>query len=208
MNLKEAFRFQNKLQGFMNEAEEVLKKDANITTQTQTALRHKIMAEAEDETATVAPETEFASQITELTQFLMYLLSEKEKLCKAIYTAKAALPIDMDSEVSLNATRQSIAKTFAHMNDLRGSEVTVPHGGVGYRFNVEGNQVSYRCDLKKVTKINYDRNVIRASLAKLNSISDQTSTMLYVSNASGKHSKRTWQCKPLDIDPLLSVQQD
>ena len=82
------------------------------------------------------------------------------------------------SEVSLNAARQSIARTFKRMNDLRSSEQTIPNGGTGYRFNAEGNQISYRCDVKRVTTINYDRNVIRRELGKLNKASDETSAKL------------------------------
>ena len=64
------------------------------------------------------------------------------------------------------------------MNDLRNSEQTISNGGTGYRFNAEGNQISYRCDVKRVTTINYDRNVIRAELGKLNMLADETSTKI------------------------------
>lgn len=64
------------------------------------------------------------------------------------------------------------------MNDLRSSEQTISNGGTGYRFNAEGNQISYRCDVKRVTTINYDRNVIRAELGKLNRKADETSTKI------------------------------
>ena len=106
------------------------------------------------------------------------LLHEKSVLAAAIRSAKDALEIDMDSEVSLNAARQSIAHTFKHMNDLRNSEQTISNGGTGYRFNAEGNQTSYRCDVKRVTTINYDRKVIRAELEKLNKASDEISTKI------------------------------
>lgn len=178
MNLKEAFRYQNKLQAFLDEAQGILDDDRNVTKVENTYLRHKVMTEAEDEKIMVAPETEYYEQITDVARFLLYLLGEKQKLFAAIRTAKDALDIDMDSEVSLNATRQSIARTFKHMNDLRNSEVTVSNGGNGYRFNAEGNQISYRCDVKRVTTINYDRNVIRTELGKLNQKSDETSTKL------------------------------
>ena len=50
MNLKEAFRYQNKLQSFLDEAQSILDRDANITKVENTYLRRKVMAEAEDET--------------------------------------------------------------------------------------------------------------------------------------------------------------
>ena len=178
MNLKEAFRYQNKLQSFMDEAQNILDCDANVTKVENTYLRHKVMPEAEDETVLATPETEYYGQITGIAQFLLYLLGEKESLFAAIRTAKDTLDIDMDSEVSLNASRQSVAHTFKRMNDLRSSEQTISNGGNGYRFNAEGNQISYRCDVKRVTTINYDRKVIRAELGKLNKKADETSTKI------------------------------
>jgi len=50
MNLKEAFRFQNKLQSLMDEAERILADDRNITQVKVTALYKKAMPEQENET--------------------------------------------------------------------------------------------------------------------------------------------------------------
>lgn len=178
MNLKEAFRYQNKLQAFMDEAQAILDHNGNITIVENTYLRKKVMSEAENETVLNAPETEYHEQITDIALFLLRLLDEKEKLFAAIRKAKNALNVDMDSEVSLNATRQTIARIFKTMVDLRASEQIISNGGSGYRFNAEGNQVSYRCDVKRVTKINFDRNVIRDKLKGLNKQSDEMSAQL------------------------------
>ena len=51
MNLKEAFRYQNKIQAFMDEAQRLLSYEANVTKVENTYRRHKVMAEAADETA-------------------------------------------------------------------------------------------------------------------------------------------------------------
>ena len=59
MNLKEAFRYQNKLQSFLDEAQGILDRDSNVTRVENTYLRHKVMAEAEDETVLAVPETEY-----------------------------------------------------------------------------------------------------------------------------------------------------
>ena len=47
-----------------------------------------------------------------------------------------------------------------------------------YKFNAEGNQVSYRCDLKKVTTINFDRNKVLTYAVALNKKSDTISAEL------------------------------
>ena len=60
MNLKEAFRFQNKLGALMEEAQNILGRDANITKVTNTYLRKKVFDGAENETMIEKPPTEFA----------------------------------------------------------------------------------------------------------------------------------------------------
>lgn len=178
MNLKEAFRYQNKLQALADEAQSILGRDSNVTKVESTYLHKKVMAETENEITVDLPGTEYAEQITEIAGFLLYLLNKREELAKGIRAAKDKLPIDMDTEVSLNSKRQSVAYTFKHMADLRNSEMLIPHGGTGYRFNTDGNQVAYKCDVKRVTTINFDRNVIRKYLADINKKTDTISAEL------------------------------
>ena len=167
MNLKEAFRFQNKLQSMMDEAQSILGNTANITKVQNTYLRKKVMTEAENETTIDAPATEYSEQITLVAEFLLHLLSEREKLSVAIFQAKAGLnlPAGLDGEVGLNSKRQEVAGLFRRMAGLRSSEVLIPNGGTGYRFNNEGNQVSYRCDVKRVTTINLSKKSDEVSAA-------------------------------------------
>ncbi len=178
MNLKEAFRCQNKLQSLMYDAEEILRNRANITKVTSTNLRHKVMPEMTDETVVEIPESEYSGRITDVALFLVFLLEEKTALAAAIRKSKDQLDIDMDSETGLNSARQRIAGIFRTMNSLRASEQTIANGGTGYRFNADGNQVTYRCDVRRVTSINFDRNVIRAELGKLDRAADEMSAKL------------------------------
>ena len=121
MNLKEAFRFQNKLGSLMEEAQSILGRDGNITKVENTYLRKKVFDGAENETVIDTPPTEFADRITDIVRFLMAMMEQREALSKAIHTAKNALPIDMDSEVGLNAKRQEIARVLKRMADVRNS---------------------------------------------------------------------------------------
>lgn len=180
MNLKEAFRFQNRLQSMMDEAQCILGREQNITKVQNTYLRKKVMAEAEDETTMDAPSTEYSDQITSMAEFLLFLLSQRENLSAAIYKAKAGVDLasGLDGEVGLNSNRQEIAGLFRRMAGLRSSEVLISNGGTGYRFNNEGNQVSYRCDVKRVTTINFDRNKIRGMCVDLSKKADTVSAAL------------------------------
>lgn len=178
MNLKDAFRAQNKLQSLMDEAGCILQNRDNILKVTTTHLRSKVMPEAQDAVVEDSSPSEYAEYINQVAAFLMAMLAEREKLSAAIYAAKAKLPLDMDSETGLNRARQSLADTFRRMAVLRNSEVVIANGGNGYRFNGEGNQVSYRCDAKRVTTINFDRNRIRGMATELGRKADEVSAKL------------------------------
>jgi len=162
----------------MLEAQSILNSDRNICKTETTLMHKKVMPELENEITSETSPSEYSDRIDEVVAFMLYLLDEHEKLAKGIHDTKAALDIDMDSEISINGRRQRIAETLRHMADLRCSEQVTPNGGIGYRFNAEGNQVAYRCDVKKVTTINYNRNIVRSKAAALNKKSDEISAKL------------------------------
>ena len=172
MNLKDAFRFQNKLKDLMIEATEILQDRRNIVKVKTTHLRSKVMGDAQDAVVEEVAPSEYAGHANEVAAFLMFILEEREKLCRAIHTAKGGLDLDMDSEVGLNRQRQELAEVFRHMTTLRNSEKTIAGGGSGFRFNGEGNQVSYRCDATQVTTIDFDRNKIRGMATALSKKAD------------------------------------
>lgn len=162
----------------MDQADAILTDSRNTMKTKMTHLRSKVMADAQDtETEDTAP-SEYAEQINQVAAFLMEMLSQREKLSKAIQEAKSKLPLDMDSETGLNRVRQNLAYTFRSMAALKATETFLPGGGSGFRFNADGNQVTYRCDAKKVTTINFDRNKIRGMASTLGKKSDEISAQL------------------------------
>lgn len=181
MNLKEAFRFQNKLNELITKSEDILRNEGNIMTVTNTVLKSKVDKEAENE-VTREPYRfslfDLDGKVTRLADFLMYLFDERRKLTGAIEKTKAALDIDIDAETALNVKRQEIMAVFSNMVSIRGSEVVIPKGGIGYRFNAEGNQTPYKCDVKIVKTINYDRNKVKTYLKKLGRENDETSSKI------------------------------
>ena len=161
MNLKEAFRFQNKLESLISETEGILSSEDCVTLTKRTYLYKKADPNAENETVTIIPNTEYYKQINELIEFVMYLISQREKLSNAINEAKRKLPIDLDGEISLNRYRQRMSDIFRNMARIKGKEIRENNSGIGYRFNNEGNQISYKCDVDRVTTINFNRNTVR-----------------------------------------------
>lgn len=175
MNLKDAFRTQNKLQLVMNEAIDILEEPRNILKIKTTHLRSRVMKEAQDGVVEEEAPSEYAGCANQLAQFLLFLMKERETLSQAIREAKGKLPLDLDSEVGLNRQRQTLSRVFRKMASLRSSEKIIPDGGCGYRFNGEGNQVMYRCDARQVTTIDFDRNKIRALGAQFGKQADALS---------------------------------
>ena len=66
MNLKEAFRFQNKLQALMDYAQGILGNEANVTQVKDIHLRHKVNPEYVDETEELAETESLDVEGTEL----------------------------------------------------------------------------------------------------------------------------------------------
>ena len=89
MNLKEAFRCQNKLKALMDEAENILEDKRNITEVKVTTLYSRVVPERENEVTVEAAPSEYADRIDAVAAFLLDLLHEREKLSQAIRTAKA-----------------------------------------------------------------------------------------------------------------------
>ena len=178
MNMKDAFRFQNRIKSLMCEATSILQDGRNIVKVKTTHLRSQVLADTQDAVVEEAAPSEYAGHANEVTALLMFLMDEREKLSQAIHAAKSNLELDMDSEVGLNRQRQELAEVFRRMAALRNSERTIAGGGSGFRFNGEGNQVSYRCDATQVTTIDFDRNKIRGMAAALSKKADEISVSL------------------------------
>lgn len=176
MNLKEAFRFQNKIDSLLENVEDILGNEDSVTLTKRTYLYKKANPDAVNESVTIIPDTVYYRQINEMIDFAMYLLDQKAILTKAINKAKSDLPIDIDGEVSLNRYRQKLSDTFRFMARIKAKEITETNGGVGYRFNNEGNQIAYKCDVERVTTINFDRNAVRKYASRLSETADNASS--------------------------------
>ena len=136
MNLKEAFRFQNKLQTLMDQAQEILNNDQNLTKVEITYLCKKTKPGADDETILNAAGSEYYDRIDLIAEFLLYLLSEHEKLSASICSAKESVPFNagLDGEVELNRKRQEIVVLLRRMSDMKNSERVIHNGGTTFLF--------------------------------------------------------------------------
>ena len=175
MVLKEAYRYQNFLTELISAAQAYLWKPDFITVQTQNHNKNKVNPDAENEIITVQDvEADFTPK--QVIDFLVKAIAEKEKLANAIAEAKKTAAIDIDSSVSMNKVKQTYINILKNMAARKSSQVESQ--GTDYKFDVNGEQKSYRYPVVTVTEINYDRNNVRNLYKKYQKETDETSMKL------------------------------
>ena len=174
MILKEAFRYQNYLSSLFVQATGYLSREDFITTTTQKHNRTKVNPDAHDEDIVVPKVFTVDYNPNDLIDFVVKLIDEKQKLSNAITEAKKSLDIDVDAAMSMNKTKQDFISVLRRMASIKSSESDKE--GTSYKFNNDGDQVSYRYPVKEVKTIDYDRNAVKGLISKYKKETDQIST--------------------------------
>lgn len=178
MVLKEAYRYQNFLNSLIATAEGYLLKRDFVTKTKQTHNRKKVNPDAQDETIEVRNSYNVDFTPMQLVDFISKALGERQKLSDAIVEAKRSAEIDIDSSIAMNKDKQGYLKILSSMAKLKSDESV--SRGTGYKFNADGDQVSYYYEIDNVTTIDYDRNDIRSLIKKLQKETDDVSVKLDV----------------------------
>lgn len=173
MNLKEAFQAQNKIEQLFDFATEYLGDGKNLVSVTEKHLRSKAAAEQADEKINIVIDDKFPPD--KVIDFLMLLIDEREKLARAIHAAKSKMDFDLDSAVDVNKKRHSAAETLRGLRNFKSSSLLEKNAGVGYVFNKEGNQTTFRYDIERVKTIDFDRNRVRRLINRLQAQADAVS---------------------------------
>lgn len=157
MNLKEAFRYQNYFEGLLHSANSYIENTSNVTVVTQTHKRASANPELQgEEDEVVIVENEEKLDINHILDFIISILNAKRALSAAITKAKVNAGIDIDGTIAVNRILQEEYTYIRRMANIRPTSRTTT--GMGYRINVEGNQVSYRYNIDEVVKIDFNRN--------------------------------------------------
>ena len=72
------------------------------------------------------------------------------------------------------------AKKLRALLQFKSSSLIQKNAGVGYVFNKEGNQTTYRYDIERVKTIDFDRNRVRKLIKKLQKKADKVSNEIDV----------------------------
>ena len=173
MNLKEAFQAQNKIEKLFEFVSGYLDDEKNLVSVTEKHFRSKAAEGQPDEKISIAVDNKFPPD--KVIDFLRMLIDEREKLAKAIHNAKASMKFDLDSAVDVNKKRHNACETLRGLRQFQSSSLLQKNAGVGYVFNKEGNQTTYRYDIERVKTIDYDRNRVRDLIDKLQVQADKIS---------------------------------
>lgn len=174
MILKEAFRYQNYLTSLFVQAESYLSREDFITTTTQKHNRTMVNPDAQDEDIIVPKVFNVDYKPNDLIDFVVKLIDEKQKLSNAITEAKKALDMDIDAAMSMNKSKQDFISVLRRMASIKPTESEKE--GTSYKFNNDGDQVSYRYSVKEVKTIDYDRNAVKGLISKYKKETDEIST--------------------------------
>lgn len=188
MNLKEAFQAQNKIERLFDFVSGYLDDEKNLISTTEKHLRSKAVEGQQDEKIDIVVDNKFPPD--KVIDFMLMLIDEREKLAKAIHAAKSSMKFDLDSAVDVNKKRHSAAETLRQLRNFKGSSLLEKNSGVGYVFNKEGNQTTYRYDIERVKTIDYDRNRVRELIKKIqkeaNKVSNEIDTALITTTVKYK----------------------
>ena len=174
MILKEAFRYQNYLTSLFVQATSYLSREDFITTTTQNHNRSMVNSDAQDEKISVPKVFNVGYKPNDLIDFVVKLIDEKQKLSNAITEAKKSLDMDIDAAMSMNKTKQDFIRVLRRMASIKSTESEKE--GTSYKFNNDGDQVSYRYPVKEVKAIDYNRNTVKGLISKYKKETDQIST--------------------------------
>ena len=174
MILKEAFRYQNYLTSLFVQATSYLSREDFITTTIQNHNRSMVNPDAQDEKISVPKVFNVDYKPNDLIDFVVKLIDEKQKLSNAITEAKKSLDMDIDAAMSMNKTKQDFISVLRRMASIKSTESEKE--GTSYKFNNDGDQVSYRYPVKEVKAIDYNRNTVKGLISKYKKETDQIST--------------------------------
>lgn len=173
MNLKEAFRYQNFLDRVFGAAAISIQVRDHCLTQTREHLCNKVNPDADDFREEVKTEEEFF-QNDDVIRAMRFLIGEKEKLSIAINKAKKSIDLDIDAATAVNKYRQKLNGSIAMM--MRFKPCNRIETEIGHKFNVAGDPVDYKYDVKVTSEEAYDRYSAKKTMKEIISEADKISS--------------------------------
>lgn len=175
MNLKESFRYLNFLDKMLESARMSVNDPSHCLKTTKTHLKKAANPEAENVVEVVEVDNFFETDM--VIKFMTYLIQVKQTLTEAIgYAKKVRATFDIDAAIATNKYRQNVCSSLRYIQKYTPSKKTERNSD--YKFNVDGNQVSYYYDVEVSKELAYDRNAAKRIMKDIIREADETSAKI------------------------------
>lgn len=192
--LKECSRYANFIQTNIDKIHYMIKGGLNASMYSSTELHKKSSANKDfvDEIVETEYENTYNLTIEQASDLLESLLYEKFSLSTAINEGKKNMFVSIHGIETGIDTALEYAKALRNssgyyynilgqLKDSKKKEMTN-----GFMINVEGNQVGFRYEVEKETKLNFDKNAINVKNKELKAIADDISIQVDEMMSSNK----------------------
>jgi hypothetical protein len=186
LSLKESFRTMNFLDATITSLSYYVRDTNNAIKVTEKHYKSKSNSETTDEEIDVTTERTYPNaSVVDVVYLINQLIKEKTKLALAIEYAKKFMSLGydeddesltLDSAVEAAKKSRDLAIILKNLVDLKSSETKKK--GVGYKFNVEGNETTYKYDIDVVKTIDFNRVTLNNTYKKLLDRADKLSTLI------------------------------
>ena len=174
MNLKESFRYLNFLDKMLESARMSVNDPSHCLKTTRTHLKKAVNPEAENVVEVVEVDDSFETD--KVIEFMTYLIDVKQELTEAIGAAKQSITFDIDAAIATNKCRQNVCSTLRYVQRYTPSKKI--ERNTDYKFNVEGNQVSYFYDVEVSKELAYDRKAAKETMKSIIKQADEISAKI------------------------------
>jgi hypothetical protein len=182
ISLKESFRTLAYIDRTISSLTSYLSDRNNSISIKETHFKEKSNSEAKNEELDTTTIREYPdASIVDIVYLVKNLISEKTKLEIAVEFAKRHIVIEskdnnnltLDSAISNAKQMRELVKALSKLINIKTDETKKQ--GVGFRFNNEGNETSYRYDITVVKTIDFDRNIVSNNYKQLLENADKLS---------------------------------
>lgn len=172
MILKEAFRYQNYLKTLQNDIYVHLRNRDNVVKNTETHYYSKSNNDKNDEEIVTVGKIE----PNKLIELIKEVIAEKIAVTNAISKAKKSCEYDIDALLETNKFMNNFVDCLKGLNVIESKETKTT--GLDYKFNLNGEQLSYKYPVTTVSTINFDRNETRKMANKYSKQITDTSNLI------------------------------
>lgn len=177
ISLKKSFEYKNYFKNLFNECCSLLIDDSFMTKTIEEHYINKVNKDEDDKVENIISlKRNIYSFITpnQLIDFVIYINNECNRLSEAITAAKTREPLSRyDTLITKNSQDRDLLYSISATNKIKSKEEFSV--GSGRKFNIDGEQVTYDYDVKRIKTIDFDRNETKKLALKLRSECNSTS---------------------------------